>query len=277
MTRRARRPSGPEFESEISQIHLSWQSLGFDPLIDHYRIHGVPGSVGAFDPTEDNVLGRTVYPQWSHSNLDPEGETWTYQVVAVTDAGLQGPPSRVRSAASTVSITVTGTELTRVGRFDARTLEFQYAPDAFAQIPISYPDATFLHDEGEDVSATWPYLLPGPGDAWAGSQHYRQHWTFELDAAPVAPMLALWLVDTTRLVSVLEITINGERIDDLPLPIGATAGSRSGDGTENLALVRSFHEFAVDAELFTAGSNAVEFSVGQGGWIAWDAIGLYET
>lgn len=274
MSRRPGRITGLTSTSHILRTELRWDSLGFDPLIDHYRVHGIPGA-RSFEPSPGNLLASTVYPRWVHTGLDPEGHSWSYQVVPVSAAGLVGPRGRGLVARAKPSVTATGTELVRVGSFDARTLEFQYAPAAYASIPKTYPGAVFEHTSGEEIGSTWPYLLPGPGDAWAGNKVYRQRWTFELDALTDDPQLAIWLVDTTTLVSTLSIKINSTLLPELPLPIGATKGSRSGDANTNPLLVRSFHEFGVDRTLFTLGENTIEFSVPTGGWVAWDAIGLY--
>ena len=35
--------TGLAAEPVLAENSLTWDSLGFDPLIDHYRIHAVPG------------------------------------------------------------------------------------------------------------------------------------------------------------------------------------------------------------------------------------------
>ncbi|MDN5726931.1 MAG: hypothetical protein L0G99_13525 [Propionibacteriales bacterium] len=273
MSRRPGPITGLTSNPDIARTELRWKSLGFDPLIDHYRVHGIPGA-RSFRPAPDNLLAKSVYPRWVHTGLDPQGLSWSYQVVPVSAAGLVGPAGRGHVARSQPSVTATGTELARVGAFDGRTVEFQFAPKTYKSIPTTYPDAVFTHRSG-DPASSWPYLLPGPGDAWAGSKVYRQQWNVDLIALEADPVLAIWLVDTTRLVTTLAIKINGIAWKELPLPAGATKGSTSGDATTNPVLVRSFHELSVDRELFVNGENTIEFSIPTGGWAAWDAIGLY--
>ena len=39
----------------------------------------------------------------------------------------------------------------------------------YTQIPTQFPEALIEYEQGvDDPGTAWPYLLPGPGDAWAG-------------------------------------------------------------------------------------------------------------
>jgi len=278
MTPRPSRVVGLDAEPALATISLTWDSLGFDPLIDHYRVYAVPGESALAEPEESSLLGKTVYPRFTHAGLDPEGETWTYTVLAVTDAGERGEPSEQVVGASRPSVTATGTALATIGDFDGRTLEHHLAPASYAQIPTEHPDRVVEYVDGTDEPGTaWPYLLPGPGDAWAGGTAYRARWTLALEAVPTEDHdLALWLVDTTRLGGVLRVGANGEHIADLELPAGATRGSREGDATvPGSPLRRAFLELRVPAALLQAGQNVIELELAEGGWVAWDALGLF--
>ena len=276
MSRRPRRVSGLRSTVAIARIELTWDSLGFDPLIDHYRVHGVPGRGMPFTPDDDNLLARTLYPQWLHGGLDFAGEDWSYQIIPVSAAGQVAVASRTHTASSIPSVTASGAvELVRAGDFDATTLEVQYAPSSYTKIPETYPDAVFEHRTGDDLATTWPYLLPGPNDEWADNRVYRHRWTFTVEELQADPVLVLWLVDTTRLASTLEIMINDQSIEDRTLPPGGTRGSSAGDATADPLLIPSYHEFDVDHRLFSVGTNTIEFSIADGGWLAWDAVALY--
>ncbi|WP_114559334.1 polysaccharide lyase family protein [Desertihabitans aurantiacus] len=269
--------TGLQTEQSITRTTLSWRSLGFEPLIDHYRVHAVRGAERDFEPTEDNLVGKTVYPRFEHDGLDPLGETWTYRVLARSDAGRLGRPSRPVSATSTPSVVGTGTPVAVVGAFDGRTLEHRFAPAGYAQIPVEHPDAVVEYVQGRDTPGTaWPYLLPGPGDSWAGRKVYRARWTFELSGAPTDSDLAIWLVDTTRLGGVLQVLLNGSALTSIELPAGATRGSREGDATvPGSTLRRCYFEPEVPADRLRTGANTVELVLAEGGWVAWDAVGLF--
>jgi hypothetical protein len=270
--------TGLQSRSALATITLTWNSLGFDPLIDHYRIYAVRGDSAPRSLRESDLLAKSVYPRLVHAGLDPAGETWTYTILAVSDAGQRGRASTPLTATSQPSVTATGREVAAIGDFDGRTLEFAFAPSSYARIPVQYPDAVIEYVQGVDEpGAAWPYLLPGPGDAWAGRKEYRARWTLTLDGEPAADHdLAVWLVDTTRLGGTLRISANGEHVTDVDLPAGATRGSREGDATvPGSTLLRSFHELPIPTAALQAGRNVIEFHLAAGGWVAWDAVGLF--
>jgi hypothetical protein len=271
--------TGLTTSGELRLIELSWRPLPWSTVVDHYRVYAVEGTDrGALKrPRARDLLAKTVYPHFVHRGRSAAGETWSYTVVTVDAAGNSSDPSKIVLGSSTTSITRSGDPLAVVGEFDARTLEFQYAPSSYPSIPTSHPDAVINIAHGPDAATRWPYLLPGPGDAWAGRKVYTLNWTIELAAAPAKPALAVWLVDTTRLGGRLDIAVNGTPAAERTLIAGGTAGSRQGDANlPGTTLVPSYHEFDLAADLFRAGSNTVRFTLAQGGWVAWDAIGLYE-
>lgn len=270
--------TGLRAESSLATITLSWDPLGWDPLIDHFRIYAVPGDRTSVAPQESDLLAKSVYPCFVHEGLDPAGEQWTYLVLAVSDAGQRGKTSELVTATSQPSVTATGREIATIGTFDGKSLEMQFSPSSYSSIPVEYPDALIEYRQGTDQpESAWPYLLPGPGDAWAGRREYRARWTLTLDDHPSTDHdLALWLIDTTRLGGTLQINANQQHVTDLDLPAGATRGSREGDATiPGSTLLRTFHEMPVPAAALQAGDNVIELHMIAGGWIAWDAIGLF--
>ncbi|MFC7457717.1 polysaccharide lyase family protein [Brachybacterium sp. GCM10030267] len=270
--------TGLHAEPALATITLTWEPLAWEPLIDHYRVYAVRGSSASGAPREKDLLAKTVYPRLVHDGLDAAGEEWTYTVLAVSDAGARGKPSQPLTATSQPSVTATGREVATIGSFDGRTLEFRFAPDSYSSIPDEYPDAVIEYAQGADgPGSAWPYLLPGPGDGWAGNHGYRARWTVTLDEAPAEDHdLAIWLVDTTRLGGTLAVSVGGQHVRDIELPTGATRGSREGDATvPGSTLLRSFHEFAIPADALQAGENVVDLHLVEGGWVAWDAVGLF--
>ena len=61
-------------EPAIAETVLTWDPLGWDPLIDHYRIYAVAGESAPPEPHEQDLLGKTVYPHFVHDGQDPAGE-----------------------------------------------------------------------------------------------------------------------------------------------------------------------------------------------------------
>lgn len=196
-------------------------------------------------------------------------------MLAVSDAGLRGDASKAMTGRSAPSVTGTGSPVATVGEFDGKTCDFQFAPNQYRQIPTTYPDGVIDYVDGQDTpGAAWPYLLPGPGDAWAGNKTYAVQWHFELPAAAADDHdLAVWLVDTTRLGGTLEVNLNGAGLRELDLPQGGTRGSLEGDATlPGSTLLRSYHEFTVPAADLQAGTNTIEFVQTAGGWLACGRI-----
>ena len=143
----------------------------------------------------------------------------------------------------TAGIKVDGEELARIGEFDGKSLELRFSPAQYGQIPKAHPTAVIDYVQGVDTpAAAWPYLLPGPGDAWAGRKAYRARWTVALDAAPQRDVdLALWFVDTTRLGGRLDPRLVRAVERDRPGAVQRAAGGmgRIGELLDESAHVRA--------------------------------------
>lgn len=261
--------------TDLRSITIDWRPLDWSTTVDHYRVYAAHGS--SVEPTEDNLLAKSVYPRFAHRGLDVAGETWTYRIVTVDAAGRRSRPSKSITAQSTRSVTV-GDPVATVGDFDAKTLEFRFAPDQFEKMPAAYPDATISVQHGDDAAAQWPYLLPGPGDTWAGNKAYSLTWTIPLTSVPAKTAMAIWLVDTTRLAGTLQVEVNDGFSTSRTLIAGGTRGSRDGDANlPATALVPSYHEFDLPADALITGDNRITLTLAEGGWLAWDAIGIFQA
>lgn len=251
----------------LMTIRLDWQPLDWSTVLDHYRVIGT-----AQDGTAQ-LLGKTIFPTFLHDRLAPRGETWSYHVEVVDAAGAVSPASATVTATSTRSVT-TGRPLAALGQFDWKTVEFRFAPADYAQIPETYPSRHFTAGNGA-TAADVPYLLPGPGDAWAGNDVYSLSWEVNIPAGDGPEALALWLVDTTRLGGILDVRI-GSFTTELNLPQGGTAGSRQGDANQpGSPLEPVAFEVNLPAGTLQPGANTVELTLSEGGWVAWDALGLF--
>ncbi|WIK81767.1 hypothetical protein [Micrococcus lylae] len=224
MSKKPQTVTGVATTGAVSRVELTWTPLPWEPLIDHYRVYALPTTGRHARPDEAHLVGKTVYPRFVHHGLDPAGEAFRYVIVAVSDAGRRGRPSSAVVGESQASVTATGRELARIGEFDGKSLELRFSPTEYGQIPKAYPTAVIDYVQGVDTPAeAWPYLLPGPGDAWAGRKAYRARWAVTLDAAPQRDVdLALWFVDTTRLGGRLDVAVNGRDVQSVELAKGAT-------------------------------------------------------
>lgn len=276
MTHHPRPVTGLTATGALMTVHLAWEPRAHGPLVDHYRVHAVPAGRaerGLRHLGDDTLLARTVYPRWEHGGRSPEGEEWVYVVVTVDAAGRWSRPSRPERAHSLPSVT-TGCPVAQVGDFDRRSLELRHAPAGYKAIATEHPDGLITVGP-DDGPAQWPYLLPGPGDTWAGSRAYTLRWTVRADRPVSRPAVALWGIDTTRLGGRLEVAL-GTWQQATDLPRGATKGSREGDATLPGTPLRPVSlEWELPSPL-PAGEHLLTATLAEGGWLAWDAAGLFD-
>ena len=259
--------TGVQAEPQLMENYVTWEPASWDVVLDHYRVIGTdPNGV-------DVLLGKTIFPFFRHSRRDVAGEKWTYYVKVVDAAGAESSPSGKATSTSLPSVTA-GTALATIGSFDRKGTEFQYSPKDYKKIVTAHPDQTIT--VGPDAKpADVPYLLPGPGDKWAGSKAYTLKWTVNLNQPTAKTALALWLIDTTKLGGILDVTINDFH-KQVELPQGATKGSRQGDARREPTSLRPVAiEFDLPENTLQQGENQLVFTLLEGGWLAWDALGIF--
>ncbi|WP_462418443.1 polysaccharide lyase family protein [Kytococcus sp. Marseille-QA3725] len=277
MTTRPRPVTGLTASGDLMAIHLTWDAPEHGLLVDHHRVHALPTPqvTRRFlrDPGEETVAARTLYPHADHEGLSPKGEDWTHVVVTVDAAGQESRPTAPVRARSRTSVT-TARAVAQMGEFDRRSLEFRHAPDGYKTIPVDHPDGVITVGP-EDGPEQWPFLLPGPGDAWAGSRPYTLRWTVRVEEPVSQPAVALWGIDTTRLGSRLEVEL-GAWQESVDLPAGGTRGSREGDATVPGTALTPFALERTLPDTLPAGEHTLTVRVAEGGWLAWDAAGLFD-
>lgn len=253
---------------ELGRIRLSWQGEPYRPLVDHYAVYATPPG-GA-----ESLIGKTVYANFAHSGLGGSARTFRYRVVTVDAAGDRSRPSSPVVGSSVESVTVAGRPIATVGTFDHKSLELALAPGGYAQYPTRYPN-------GVDFPATdWPYLHPGPADAWAGRKAHRFTLRFSLGATPAAdPWLAVWLIDSHATnPGAVVVGLNGTPVREVPLERGGTRGSLDGDATLPGTLLKpSYVELPLPRAALVPGENVLTIDKNAGSWHAYDAVGLFEV
>ncbi|MER8070270.1 polysaccharide lyase family protein [Streptomyces sp. NPDC094034] len=260
----------------LAAIDLTWKPYD-GGLVDHYEVYASQDP--AARPSEATLLTRTLYPHLAHATLGPQAVTWYYSIVTVVASGARSRASRAVSATTTPSVS-TGTPLAQVGTFDHKGLEFALSPNLSSKYLTTFPhDVDFTY--GSSTAARdWSYLHPGPSDSWAGRRQHTFTLRFTLDAAPTRPVgFALWLTDAhATLAGTADLAVNGATATRLTFTGGATKGSLEGDATRpGSPLKPSFYELALDAALFTAGENTLTLTKTAGSWIAYDALGLFQS
>lgn len=254
----------------LMENSISWKPADWSVPLDHYRVEGRKG-IG-----EWQLIRKTIFPEFRHDCLSPQGEKWYYRIRIVDAAGSVSVPSRVVQASSFRSVT-TGIPIVSAGKFDRQSVELKFAPNKYKQIPIAYPDGKI---QVAGAHPQIPYLLPGPKDSWAGKRSYSLEWEFDIPSMLIRSNrksihLALWFIDTTKLGGELDVRI-GQFFKSFTLPQGATAGSKVGDARRNAGRLNPGQwEVAIPSECFAERKNKMTLTLKSGGWIAWDAIGLF--
>jgi len=159
--------------------------------------------------------------------------------------------------------------LWQIGIPDGKNAEFALAPNQSAKFK---EDPLFIVGQSE-AQADWPYVQPGPNDAWGGS---RQH-TFTILFALKAPAgagecrLEVRLLDThASSPPKLTIQINGRSFEQ-GLPAGGGDASIQGQ----IAKGRP-HQFQIvfPSELLQRGDNDIQLTTTSGCWMLYDWLGL---
>ena len=160
----------------------------------------------------------------------------------------------------------------QIGEFDNNYEEFAIAHDHSAYWSHFGKDKNRTFRIGKDEPAdSWPFIQPGPADAWV--RHRQMPFTvlFDLLEQPTGTFtLTIDLVDThAGSPPVYEVTIN-KRGGRFSLPAGAgdlslTDASKGKEYTLNIP---------IPAEFFNAGENKLVLGSVQGSWLIYDALRL---
>jgi len=159
--------------------------------------------------------------------------------------------------------------LWQIGKADNDTRELALAPNGYAKFSR---DALFIVGRSE-ARKDWPYVHPGPADAWAGGRQHTFSIAFGLKAAPKAGKcrLILDLVDTQGQVPPrLRISINAHGVER-QMPKGAGDASVFGEpekGKEHRVVL------PFPAGHLHAGTNEIAITTLRGSWVLYDWLGL---
>lgn len=159
--------------------------------------------------------------------------------------------------------------LWQIGQGDGKPLEFGLAPQGYGDYG---EDPLFL--AGSSSAGDWPYVLPGPDDAWAGSRSHRSEVVFGLAGVGKGATCRL-IVDFAdthpKAPPLLDLRVNGKRIARWQAPPGASDAMILGNATTGKA-----SRWAVDipATALRNGNNTLSIVNGRGSWILYDALRL---
>lgn len=155
-----------------------------------------------------------------------------------------------------------------IGREDLSANEFALAPGNYS----GYRDDAYFIVGGSNPQTDWPYVLPGPDDAWAGNRKHECTVAFGLRSAPSGECrLRLALVDAQSVKPPrLAIRVNGTAF---------AAGTERGPGDASIqgnpsAGRSQAIELAFPGRLLKSGVNEITITTVSGSWLLWDAVSL---
>lgn len=173
--------------------------------------------------------------------------------------------------------------LWRIGKADNNHAEFAFSPTNYTKFLSRFGSLDGVYYVGLSTpESDWPYLLPGPLDAWAGSGNHVGRWDpmntlpigFVLDQVPTGGNCALTiaLCDThPRHPPRLRVTVNGAIFEQNLAPGGSLASLTTGR-------LRAAKEQVIRIEfpvsLLRRGYNEIALRSTSGNWLIFDALHL---
>jgi len=176
---------------------------------------------------------------------------------------------------STSGLTAAGEDmhpLFEIGKSDNDTADLALGPNGYAKWG-SREDPVFVVGVS-DPREEWPYVQPGPADAWAGSKQHTFTVLFGLDKTPqgASCRLVVDLADThDRSPSKLEVALNGRKLTIHQTPVGGPDDSVFGDPSKGRE-----HRFEVElpADALAPGTNELSIRTLSGSWVLYDCLSV---
>ncbi|MFA6129215.1 MAG: polysaccharide lyase family protein [Bacteroidales bacterium] len=157
----------------------------------------------------------------------------------------------------------------QIGKTDRNTAEFALAPSDHRK----FSQDGFYIVGASDASKDWPYVQPGPGDAWAGGRPHTYTVAFGMKEGGKGDScnLVIDLADTQNSIPPkLEIKINNQ-VFSLDMPAGG--GDQSINGEPSAGKPYQI-KVAFASTLLKKGVNEISITSKSGSWILYDALRL---
>ena len=165
------------------------------------------------------------------------------------------------------------TLLWQIGKADNDTAEFALGPDRSNQYSTTFPnDALFITGQS-DTKKDWPYIQPGPADAWAGGKSHTCTIMFglKMTSAEGKCQIVLDFVDThSAKPPKMEVKINDiSFIRELPKGAGDASAHGQPDKGRECRLIIDFPTGALKV-----GTNNITITSLEGSWVLYDQVAL---
>jgi hypothetical protein len=160
--------------------------------------------------------------------------------------------------------------LWRIGKEDGAGSEFALAPGGYA----AFASDGFFVVGRSNPKHDWPYVHPGPADAWAGSRQHCFTVAFAINGRPSGAgraTLALSLVDVQSRGPVeVKLDLNGHELRQRLSPGG---GDLSISGQLSQAK-RSRLQISFPSSALREGTNVLAIATVSGSWLLYDSLEL---
>ena len=167
------------------------------------------------------------------------------------------------------SLAADNRQLWQIGKPDHDYSEFALAPNGYTH----FKDDAFFVVGQSNPNQDWPYVQPGPDDAWSGGRPHTFTIVFGVKqpSATGTCKLEFDLLDTQKAGPPrLRILVNGQSFER-QMPPGAGDDSLEGQPARGKP-----HHFDVEfpATLLRAGNNDVAITTISGSWMLYDSVAL---
>ncbi len=179
-----------------------------------------------------------------------------------------------------VGIFAQNTTVFKLGENDQSAAEFALGPSdytAFLEQDFGYENKYYLVGKST-LKEDFPYVLPGPNDAWGGTggtSGWRTHEInilFGIDKMPEEASFQLYLnlIDCNPRGSLLKITVNDSQVNKYSL----TGGT---DASIEQTVASSKHKtvlIPLNKNVLKKGGNKINLTILEGSWIVFDNVEL---
>lgn len=160
-------------------------------------------------------------------------------------------------------------QLWQIGAPDGSADDFALVPDGFAHFNEEFPGDPLFIVGSSDAKTAWPFVHPGPVDAWVGNRIHTFTIVFGLKTPPREGVcrLVIDLVDAHRsLPPKFEVRINGAASEH------QTASGTSDTLEHRTSAIRKQQFVAtIPASALKAGNNTLTITTLSGSWLVYDA------
>jgi len=153
------------------------------------------------------------------------------------------------------------TEVFAIGTIDGKPGEFALAPDGWGRYTATFREGVRFRVGKDDSSKAFPFIHPGPIDAWGGSTRHAFRIEFDVAAAPAGPCLLVIGICRSHYAHPPTFVVH---INDKHPRTFSTIR----DGGEQKRY------YIIPAGAIRAGTNAIVIASQTGSWFHYDGLRL---